>query len=931
MADDLNSDLLLEKAIDSELGLIRQPQAEAVGASLPTQPFELDIDAQLEKQIDQNIKQQTYGTPFQKVVAAGEAGLRGLVSGPVATGLELATGLTTLEDIAARKEQIGEGANLAYEAVGFLLPTLLTAGSSALARSGIASAGFAAKAAQLSQFTQAGLVSKAAQLGAKKATNDLARKAIAVGLEGALVATADEATKNILSTQPVDVMSSIQSAAINIGGAAALGAGIGYGLGKLPMWQAKFGKPVQDLADNLSGVDPDDILLSSASKMFATEQEQQAFRKAVLQKKVNAKQIQEAAQRQGLPITEGMLSGNSWVQRVDSSLTKSPTVFGALQRLVYDKGFDKADDVILRALKTDLPLETSRAELGEAIVGSLEPEVRKTKDLMDNLYSLIRQETQFVPVSEKSVKQFTNKLLSSPRVIDNPRSPIATFAKNLADDLTDRAASGNYTVDNLRNVIADLPARVGLNAKERSFMYEVRDLLTQMQDNEILKFAKQMPVPGTEAKAAVSSLIEQIKETNKLYAPFRNDLRTLAQGLGFKITGPADFLIKLSEMKPELLQKRLFAKENARLLKFMQEKFPKELKLVMDFEKNELLKRFSKREKLKTTTLIDSIKKLPKEVQEAMFGKSDLQNIDDVRTWINAMPENVNPSNTSQGVAFNEYFSGKGIAMTAADLTKVAVLKMVGAGKQPTAAGVKVMTDYLNSSYAGYTAANKAIRTLLSPSQQSFPVSNPSEREINQLDNQAKEFQLEPQKFLNMSGSLDELMPEQAQAQQLTAARVYSYLNQKRPKNRKMGVLGQEMPPTKQQQLDYKRTLEIAEQPAVVLKKMFDGNLQSKDVQDLNSMYPELKNQFLMDIVRQLVPKISKNEPIPFKVKRGLSLFGAMPLDSNLMPQAIQAAQSTYQPKNLPQQELGQMAPKSTKKSRMPEMTQTDSQRRMLK
>lgn len=926
MADNLNTEIDLENQIDAELGLLRQPQQLAAEPVTP----ELNFEAQIEKQIDTDIQKRLYGTPQQKTLAAFEAGLRGLVSGPVATGIELATGLTTKEDIASRKEQLGEGMNLASEAIGFLLPTILTAGTGAAARAGLASAGLAAKAAQLGKFTQAGLVSKAAELGAKKATSDIARKMIAVGLEGALVATADEATKNILSKEPINTLQSIQSAAINIGGAAAFGAGLGYGMGKIPMWKAKFGKPVQELADNLSGADPDDLLLSSASKGLATEAERKAFKNAILQKKPNASQIKEAAQRQGLPVTEGMLSGNSWVQRVDSSLTKSPTVFGALQRLVYDKGFDKADDVLFKAIKTDLPLETSRAELGEAIVASFEPEIRKTKDLMDNLYSVIRQETQFVPVSEQSIKKFTNKLLSSPRVIDNPRSPIATFAKNLADDLTDRAAMGNYTVDNLRNVISDLPSRVGLNAKERSFMYEVRDLLTNLQDNEILKFAKDMPVPGTEAKAAVRQLVNQIKETNKLYGPFRNDLRTLAEGLGFRITGPADFLVKLSEMKPEAIQKRLFAKENVRLLKFMQEKFPKELKLVMDFEKNELLKRFSKREKLKTLTLIDSIKKLPKEVQEAMFGRDQLQNIDDVKTWINAMPENVNPSNTSQGVAFNEYFSGKGLVMTAADLSKVAVLKMVGAGKRPTATGVKVMTDYLNSSYAGYTAANKAVRAVLFP-EKSFPISNPKERELDSLDAQAKEFQSNPSAFLNMSGELADLLPEQAQAQQITAARIYSYLNQKRPKARKMGVLGQELPPTKAQEADYKRTLEIAEQPAIVLKKIYDGNLQSKDIQDLNTMYPELRNQFLVQIMKELVPKISKGEQLPLKIKKGLSLFGAMPLDTTFNPQSIQAAQSVFQKNNVPpQQQLPQMAPKSSRKSQLPSLTETDSQRRML-
>lgn len=927
MADNLLDDSILESRIDSTLGLGQEPE-RALMATEETTPFEQQMDAAIEKRIDQQI----YGTPTQKVIAAGEAGLRGLVSGPVATGLELATGLTTREEIAKRKEQLGEGWNLVGEGIGFLLPTIATAGLGAAAKAGIASAGLAQKAAALSQFTQAGAISSVANIAAKKATTDVAKKVIALSLEGAILQTADEATKAILSPEPNAALTNIGSSALNIGGAALFGGALGYGAAKLPLWTAKFSKPVQEMAEDLSGANPEVITLNGAAEKLATDAEKQSFKQAILEKKGNANQIKEAAARQGLPVTEAMLSKSSWVQRVASSLTKSPTIFGALARLVYDKGFDKVDNILLKAMSTTLPPETSRAEVGMALYDMINPKIRVTKDLMDGLYNEIRKETQFIPVAEKTIQQFSDKLLNLPRVLDNPRSPVSRFVKDLTADLTERAASGNYTVENLRNVIADLPTRVGMSAQERSFMFEVKDLLTQLQDNEILKFAKQMAVPNPEAKMAVQSLLQQIKETNKQYAPFRNNLRKFAEGLGFKVSGPADFLVKLQEMRPELLQKKLMAKENVRFLEFLKKEFPEELNLVMDFEKNELLKRFAKREKLKTTTLIDNIQKLPKEVQEAMFGKEQLQAIDDARTWINAMPENVNPSNTSQGIAFNEYFSAKGLTMTAADLGKVAVLKMIATGEKPTAAGVKAMTDYFNSTHSGYTMLNKAVRVALSdkPEEKTFPIPDPKPRQLDQLDKQAKEFQSNPEQFMNMSGDLKTYLPEQAQAQEISAARVYSYLNQKRPKEIQSGILDRPRKPNTAQQQDYKRTLQIAEQPGIILKKIYQGNLQSKDVQDLNAMYPELRNAILMNVMRDLVPKISKNEMIPFRVRKALSVFGAMPLDSTMKPQAIQAAQSVFVQNNVPPQgQLPQMAPKSSRKSQVPSMTETDSQRRM--
>lgn len=929
MADNLLDDSILESRIDSTLGLGQEPERAPMAAE-ETTPFEQQMDTAIEKRIDQQI----YGTPTQKAIAAGEAGLRGLISGPLAIGLELATGLTTREEIAKRKEQLGEGWNLVGEGIGFLLPTIATAGLGAAARAGIASAGVAQKAAALSQFTQAGAISSVANLAAKKATTDVAKKVIALSLEGAILQTADEATKNILSPEPNAALTNIGSSALNIGGAALFGGALGYGAAKAPLWMAKFSKPVQEMAEDLSGANPEKITLNGIAQELATDAEKKSFKKAILEQKANSNEIKKAAARQGLPLREAMLSKSSWIQRVESSLTKSPTIFGALARLVYDKGYDKADNILLQAMRTNLPPQTSRAELGQAIVDSLEPEIRKTKDLMSQLYGLIKKETQVIPVAEKDILEFTDNLLKNPWVRDNPSSPIASFAKGVANDLKTRVAEGDYTVDNLRNVIGTLGTRIGFTAEERAFLRETTDLMVDLQDTQIKKFAKQMVVPDRQAKQAVNSLLKQIKETNQKYAPFKNNLRKLAKGLGFgEIKGPADFLVKLTESTPEKITKRIYAKNNAEFLQFMNTNFKKEFDLVMDFEKNELLKRFSKREKLKTMSLVDEIGKLPKELQQAMFGKEKLQSINDVKTWINAMPENVNPTNTSQGIAFNEYFGAKGLAMTAADLGKVAVLKMIAAGEKPTAAGVKAMTDYFNSTHSGYTMLNKAVRVALSdkPTEKPFPVLDPKPRQLDQLDKQAKEFQSNPSAFMNMSGDLKTYLPEQAQAQEISAARVYSYLNQKRPKEIQSGILDKPRKPNTAQQQDYKRTLQIAEQPGIILKKIYQGNLQSKDVQDLNAMYPELRNAILMNVMRDIVPKISNNEMIPFRVRKALSVFGAMPLDSSLKPESIQAAQNTYQPKNMPMEQVPQMAKKSGRKSRLPEITQTDSQRRMLK
>ena len=150
-------------------------------------------------------------------------------------------------------------------------------------------------------------------------------------------------------------------------------------------------------------------------------------------------------------------------------------------------------------------------------------------------------------------------------------------------------------------------------------------------------------------------------------------------------------------MKPETLVNKIYAKENAEFVKLMAEEFPNELKLVTDFQKRELLKAASKRDKLKTTGLIDKILAMPKELRSAMFSEKELQTIQDARLWLNNLPENVNISNTSQGIMFNEYWQSplKAAQITLADASKLAMVKFLKSSAPTSAAGFKVMGDYV--------------------------------------------------------------------------------------------------------------------------------------------------------------------------------------------------------------------------------------------
>jgi hypothetical protein len=331
----------------------------------------------------------------------------------------------------------------------------------------------------------------------------------------------------------------------------------------------------------------------------------------------------------------------------------------------------------------------------------------------------------------------------------------------------------------------------------------------------------------------------------------------------------------------------------------------------------------------KSGPAIKEIFKLPKELRQTMFSKQQLKDLEIAQWWLDrAAKLNINPSKTSMGVAINEYFTGKAAIMTLGDVAKIGLIKAYTGGAKPSATAFKAMTDYFMSANQGALVLQKLTKSLIK--EENINIKESPKRNLDFIDNQAKKLLLDPKVIRDTDDELSHYLPQQYQAVKTLQARVLNYINQQRPLPKKNGPLGKEYPPSVVERARFKKTLEIADQPNIILNKIQNGTLQSRDVQDLNAMYPELKNEMMYQIVRNVADKMKKNQPIPFKLKKGLSIFGAMPVDSSFTPRSIQSAQSVFVKSNVPQQQqMPAMAPKSSRKSEQPEMAQTDSQRRM--
>lgn len=190
----------------------------------------------------------------------------------------------------------------------------------------------------------------------------------------------------------------------------------------------------------------------------------------------------------------------------------------------------------------------------------------------------------------------------------------------------------------------------------------------------------------------------------------------------------------------------------------------------------------------------------------------------------------------------------------------------------------------------------------------------PDSKSILDLDDTLKEKQNDHASVLNTVGDLPHYLPDHAQELAKTSMNAVNYLNSQRPVGQKPGILDDEIPPSKQQQVDYERKLAVAEQPLSVLQHVKQGTLLPQDLGTLKAIYPEYYDRMSQQVMTAMNDHLHNKGSIPYRVKQGLSLFLGQPMDSTMTPSSIQAIQSTFAQSGSQQQPQGKQGKGSASK-----------------
>jgi hypothetical protein len=880
--------------VDPSAVQVAPPPSPAAGA--PTNINQIDPNA---VQTEQEYNEATFGTPGQQVLTGLEGAAQG-IAGPLAPAAEVATGLTTPENIRLRSE-VNPVIHGLSEAGGFAGSLALGEGLAPL----VGKVGEAAKA--LTGLEGATAISKIAQTSVKGAA------------EMAALQAGDEVTKMIVQ----DPNQSLGTAAINVGLSGILGGAGGAVLGSVsPLWKATVG----DRADG--------ILNLLKNKMdglgVPVDTDFQAFL--------------DTAEADGVNIPPEVKAGlvdNPTVQNIFKTLRESGSSSSEALLGAIEQAKTTAQDQISKVLGENGP---TAFEAGEQAKASILDRAEQLNNDVKNKYDAISDSKLIEIPDEPRIKLYDN-LIKTGQEFGSVGGP----AQNLFKTFAERALAQN-TSGQLDKLLTEIGSEGSVAWRSGDFekwraLSTIKDSIRDFQDEQIsqalARIAKPVPQGGqpgmyqqlldisgeAEHQQLASELLSQRKTARASYRDFIGKLSDMASlGKAGKVKSYTQFAESIGKIPSAKLADRLFDEKNIEGLRKLQGEYPEVFDKLVQQQKSDILESSTKQGVLNHNTVLNKINSLPKEVKNLIFKPEELKGIESAHGVIRELNSRINPSGTAgtlnklwakmpagagavlgmlsghgafSGAIMGEvgHFLGSG----APDMAKLALLKLLGSGKPVQSEALKGIFDYFRAAAKGDKLLTNAAKNLFQGSAEILPQGlMPDKRSRDRLEKSLSSLNTNPENAMKVAGNLGYALPDHATAAGTIAAAATGYLNTLKPTQPVSSPLDTPPPIEPGAQAAYDRALDVAQQPLMVLQWAKRGTLQAQDVQTLNTIYPSLHNRIVDEMNKNLIEARNDGKTIPYDQKLGMSLLMGSPLDSTMGQPALQTIMAANAPRQMP-------------------------------
>ncbi len=800
-----------------------------------------------------------YETGEQQV----KAGLEGAASAAtfgLSNEAEIGLGLAKKEDILKRQEH-NPGTHMAAELGSLGLSMLTGIGEGALL-------GKAAKAiVPAMDATFAGRVGTQA---AKAAT------------ENVIFQLGKEHEKLILQ----DPSTSAESVISEIGLAALVGGGLGAGFGVAPeLWKIGPGKKLEGFLQAIKG----------RAGGLPTE-------------------LKEASQINIPPELSAALSGSPENERLLQILNESNSKSG----LELQKSLEDFHTNVKNGAMESLGRSASDVDSIHSV-----SDYDAGKVLKDGLTKRMSEIVE--PVSKK-YEEFAEKFRAAP-ISETAKTDIANKVVNSISELGLEKAASDSQLKVMNKFLEILP--------KQENAHDLKLLATNLTEehpwgSDTYRVGKVLKGTVNDAREGVLSeamgtkapeVLAEYKATQAAYRDIKGTIDELNDRLHVgKSYGPESFIKNIKEAAPEDILRRLSPKGDVEIQRLLQNSFPDVAEAVKQAEVNKLIKASLTNGELNTKKLFANIEKMSPEHRAFTLAPEQVKRIEALKELQRRIPTKMNPSGTartldklwekvpgSAGALGAMLFGHNPIAgyilgnvaqyvsKEVPDAARLAMLKFLGSSSEVSAEGLRAAMQVANAASKAEKMLSVGIKSIFGAGGKVIQL--PSSKAIKVLEEQVKRVAdhdgSQQQELMSIGGAMGHYMPDHAAAMSMTAARNLQYLATLRPPDKAVNPLDSKPVPTSEQQAQYQRALNIAQQPLIVLETIKKGQTTSTDIQHLETMYPGLYQRMSSKLTEQMISHLEQDGTVPYSTRMGLSTFLKHPLDATLMPSTIASTQQS--------------------------------------
>lgn len=730
------------------------------------------------------------------------------------------------------------------------------------------------------------------------------------GLEGALMGAGNAVSDHALGDPNLNA----QKVASEIGMGALFGIGAGFAGKGISSMLGKSGR--------LSGSVSDVVENESAGSAAKAE-----TREAFSGFKENTPDILKAGEELGAPVTEGMVTNDPWIKKAEDALVNgAPTYSGIRKARLYEDGYAAVNKNLTDIVgEPDSDGGLSKAQLGGALEQSLTSKISESEKPISDLYNEVRSYTKDVPVSPRSLPRITQNIMDLDAVRLDPDGAAGSLAKRMAKNIENINSVDD--IKGLRKILNDSVGPVA-SPSEKYVISQISDRLKELEKNTVSRYAEGITSAHEERLAnipagqqleenaiwgpkieALKSLTSNMKEADRLYAPFIGKVKQLAKMFGKKnisgAQGAINFLTE--EISPEQIAQRAFQKGNSETAEFFAKNFPEEWEMVKQYQKSALRDgAISDRSgQLNPRAFIKNVDKLEPEIKKLLFNTDELKKIDAARTYLRAIPEKFNPSGTSGMSAFREFFNEPaGAAMSnIRDFGIDAYIKAMGRippALRPNAVETgSVLAQKFNQFNAVRSLAEKAEMKMDQAAKSIFSgnaargaieaggvqLGGSYDEKVRRINELASNAGVLGQHLANHVEAIDKTMPNFSQSVQYSITASSQFLYSKIPRPASHFMLSGPWEPSAKQKQEFNKYYDVVNNPLDILKQVKTGSVTHESLEAVQATHPDLLNEMRTQVLKEMSPENTKG--LSYRVKMSLAKFLGQPLDSSMLPSVI--------------------------------------------